>query len=37
LRAKLGIRHEDNVVVTESGCENLAAKWSGTPEKPAVV
>jgi hypothetical protein len=25
------------VVVTESGCENLAPKWSGSPEEPAVV
>jgi Xaa-Pro dipeptidase len=34
---ELGIRHEDTVVVTESGCENLAPKWSGTPEEPALV
>jgi Xaa-Pro aminopeptidase len=34
---ELGIRHEDTVAVTESGCENLAPKWSGTPEEPAVV
>jgi len=34
---ELGIRHEDTVVVTESGCENLAPKWPGTPEEPAVV
>jgi Xaa-Pro dipeptidase len=34
---ELGIRHEDTVVVTESGCENLAPKWSGTPEEPVVV
>ncbi len=34
---ELGIRHEDTVVVTENGCENLAPKWSGTPEDPAVV
>jgi len=33
---ELGIRHEDTVVVTEDGCENLT-KWSGTPEEPAVV
>ena len=33
---ELGIRHEDTVAVTESGCENLT-KWSGTPEDPAVV
>jgi hypothetical protein len=32
-----GIRHEDTVVVTESGCANLAAKSSGTPEEPALV
>jgi Xaa-Pro aminopeptidase len=35
--AELGIRHEDTVAVTEEGCENLAPKWSGTPEEPAVV
>jgi hypothetical protein len=23
-------------VVTPDGCENLAPKWSGTPEEPAV-
>jgi Xaa-Pro dipeptidase len=34
---ELGIRHEDTVVVTENSCENLAPKWSGTPEEPAVV
>ena len=34
---ELGIRHEDTVAVTESGCENLAPKWTGTPEEPAVV
>ena len=34
---ELGIRHEDTVAVTESGCENLGPKWSGTPEEPAVV
>jgi len=33
----LGIRHEDTVAVTEQGCDNLAPKWSGTPEEPAVV
>lgn len=33
---ELGIRHEDTVVVTPDGCENLT-KWSGTPEEPAVV
>jgi len=25
------------VAVTADGCENLAPKWSGTPEDPAVV
>jgi len=34
---ELGIRHEDTVAVTETGCENLCPKWSGTPEEPAVV
>jgi Xaa-Pro dipeptidase len=34
---ELGIRHEDTLAVTENGCENLAPKWSGTPEEPAVV
>jgi len=34
---ELGIRHEDTIVVTANGCENLAPKWSGTPEEPAVV
>jgi Xaa-Pro aminopeptidase len=34
---ELGIRHEDTVAVTETGCENVAPKWSGTPEEPAVV
>jgi Xaa-Pro dipeptidase len=34
---EMGIRHEDTVVVTESGCENLAPKWPGTPEEPAIV
>jgi Xaa-Pro aminopeptidase len=34
---ELGTRHEDTVVVTEYGCENLTPKWSGTPEEPAVV
>jgi hypothetical protein len=36
-KGELGIRHEDTVAVTESGCENLCPKWSGTPEDPAVV
>jgi Xaa-Pro aminopeptidase len=35
---ELGIRHEeDTVAVTENACENLAPRWSGTPEEPAVV
>jgi Xaa-Pro dipeptidase len=34
---ELGIRHEDTLAATEDGCENLAAKWTGTPEEPAVV
>ena len=34
---ELGIRLEDTVVVTESGCENLAPRWPGTPEEAAVV
>jgi Xaa-Pro aminopeptidase len=33
---ELGIRHEDTVAVTESGCENLCPRWSGTPEEPAM-
>jgi Xaa-Pro dipeptidase len=33
---ELGIRHEDIIVITETGAENLT-KWSGTPEEPAVV
>ena len=32
---ELGVRHEDIIVITESGAENLT-KWSGTPEDPAV-
>ena len=31
---ELGIRHEDTVVVTGNGCENLAPTWAGTPEAP---
>ena len=34
---ELGIRHEDTLAVTENGCENLAPRWTGTPEEPAVV
>jgi hypothetical protein len=33
----MGIRHEDTVVVTADGCENLAPKSSGAPEEAAVV
>ena len=33
----MGIRHEDTVAVTESRCEKLAPKWSGSPEEPTVV
>ena len=36
-KGELGIRHEDTVAVTDSGCENVAPKWSGTLEEPAVV
>ena len=34
---ELGIRHEDTVAVTNDGCENLAPKWSGSPEERAIV
>ena len=34
---ELGIRHEDTLIVTEEGCENLGGSWSGTPEDPAVL
>ena len=34
---ELGIKHEGTVAVTESGCENLVPKWSGTPEEPAAA
>jgi Xaa-Pro dipeptidase len=34
---ELGIRHEDTLIVTEEGCENLGGRWSGTPEDPAVL
>jgi Xaa-Pro dipeptidase len=33
---ELGIRHEDIIVITEAGAENLT-RWSGSPEEPAVV
>jgi hypothetical protein len=33
----MGIRHEDSVAVTETGCENLAPRWSGSPWELAVV
>jgi len=34
---ELGIRHEDTLIVTEGGCDNLGGAWSGTPEDPAVL
>jgi Xaa-Pro dipeptidase len=34
---ELGVRHEDTLIVTENGCENLGGPWSGTPEDPAVT
>jgi len=34
---ELGIRHEDTLIVTEEGCENLGGSWSGTPEDPAFL
>jgi Xaa-Pro dipeptidase len=34
---ELGIRHEDTLIVTEDGCDNLGGSWSGTPEDPAVL
>jgi len=33
---ELGIRHEDIIVITETGAENMT-RWSGRPEDPAVV
>jgi Xaa-Pro dipeptidase len=33
---EIGIRHEDIVVVTANGAENMA-KWTGSPEDPAIV
>jgi hypothetical protein len=30
------VRHEDVLFVTDDGAQNMA-KWSGTPEEPAVV
>jgi hypothetical protein len=33
----MGIRHEGTLAVTENGSENLAPKWSGTPEEPAEL
>jgi Xaa-Pro dipeptidase len=32
---ELGVRHEDIIVITGKGAENLT-RWSGTPEEPAV-
>jgi Xaa-Pro dipeptidase len=37
LPGELGIRHEDTLVVTAEGCENLGGSWSGSPEDPAVL
>jgi Xaa-Pro aminopeptidase len=34
VKGELGIRHEDVIVITETGAENLTA-WSGSPEDPA--
>jgi Xaa-Pro dipeptidase len=36
LQGEMGIRHEDVMVVSEDGAENLT-KWTGGPEEPAVV
>ncbi len=36
LPGELGIRHEDVILITETGAENMT-KWSGSPEAPAVV
>jgi Xaa-Pro dipeptidase len=33
---ELGVRHEDVIVITEDGAENMT-RWSGTPDEPAVV
>jgi len=33
---ELGVRHEDIIVITETGADNMT-KWSGSPEDPAVV
>lgn len=33
---EMGVRHEDVMLVTENGAENMT-RWSGTPEEPAVV
>ena len=35
VRGEMGVRHEDTIVVTESGCENLVPKWTGSPQEPA--
>jgi Xaa-Pro aminopeptidase len=34
VHGELGIRHEDTVVVTENGCENLAPKARGRACRP---
>jgi Xaa-Pro dipeptidase len=33
---EIGVRHEDVIVITETGAESLTP-WSGTPEDPAVL
>lgn len=33
---EMGIRHEDIIVITETGAEGMT-KWTGSPEEPAVV
>jgi Xaa-Pro dipeptidase len=33
---ELGVRHEDIIVITETGAENMT-RWSGTPEDPAAI
>lgn len=37
VRGELGVRHEDTLIVTEDGCDNLGGAWSGTPEEPAIA
>jgi len=33
---ELGVRHEDILVITDAGADNMT-KWTGPPEEPAVV